>query len=148
MLSIRSLAHNSRPRYLIPLFIVLLQCVKAQTSTATWLYPTTGTVTINNIDTIILEWTSNYEEAWLLMWCQIDGPGPNVSLGTNVILHPDASRLSMVEILPNLKTRAQIPSTTKRLISLHHLLTIPCTAGISSRVSRPASSQPFRCRCR
>jgi hypothetical protein len=59
----------------------VLRLVNGQKSTASWQFPLNEGFTINVIDTVVLQWTSNYEEAWLMMWCQIDGPGPDVSLG-------------------------------------------------------------------
>jgi hypothetical protein len=50
-------------------------------STATWLFPLEDGFTINYIDTVVLQWESNYDDAFLNMWCQIDGPGSNISLG-------------------------------------------------------------------
>ena len=63
------------------LFLTRFDVVYAQKSTARWLFPLEESFTVNFIDTVVLQWTSNYDEAWLLMWCQIDGPGPDVSLG-------------------------------------------------------------------
>ena len=50
-------------------------------STASWIFPLIDHTTIIVIDTIFLQWTSNYEEAYLNMWCQNGSTGPNVVLG-------------------------------------------------------------------
>ena len=62
----------------------LIQKASAQSSTASWQFPLQDGFTIDVIDTIILQWTSNYKEAWLLMWCQKNGPGEDVSLGMSL----------------------------------------------------------------
>jgi len=50
---------------------------QAQTSSASWQFPIfepgNDGLIMNNIDAILLQWTSNYDEAWLEMWCQKDG---------------------------------------------------------------------------
>ena len=54
--------------------------VLAQTSTATWQFPLKDGLTINFIDTVVLQWASNYNTAWMNVWCQ------NGSIGNNVVL--------------------------------------------------------------
>jgi hypothetical protein len=55
--------------------------VLAQTSSASWIYPLVDDTTINYIDTVYLQWTSNYQSAFLHMWCQANG-----SVGNDVVL--------------------------------------------------------------
>lgn len=55
--------------------------VSAQTSSGSFQFPVEDKLTINFIDTIVLQWTSNYLEAYLLMWCQNGTTGNNVVLG-------------------------------------------------------------------
>lgn len=69
----------------LALFPTRLFAQAAGSQTASWIYPATtaGTVVANNIDTIVFQWESNYENQRLLMWCQKHGidVGPDVSLG-------------------------------------------------------------------
>ncbi|KAH9215732.1 hypothetical protein DL95DRAFT_388353, partial [Leptodontidium sp. 2 PMI_412] len=51
-------------------------------STASWLFPLEDGLTINTVDKIFLQWTSNYADAWLNMWCQNGTAGNNVVLGS------------------------------------------------------------------
>ena len=53
----------------------------AQTSTATWLFPVTDGLIINYIDTVVLQWDSNYATPFMQMWCQNGTPGNNVVQG-------------------------------------------------------------------
>ncbi len=55
--------------------------VEAQTSTAIWSFPVVDDTTINYIDTIYFQWTSNFALAYLEFWCQ----NGNVT-GNDVIL--------------------------------------------------------------
>jgi hypothetical protein len=55
----------------------LASVVAAQTSSASFDYPvpeTTGSprLTINVFDTVNVEWESNYDRAWLYLWCDIE----------------------------------------------------------------------------
>jgi hypothetical protein len=52
----------------------------AQSSTASFAFPIkpTGTVkalTIDVVDTVVLEWTSNFQDAWLWLFCDTGTPG-------------------------------------------------------------------------
>ncbi|KAL2068157.1 hypothetical protein VTL71DRAFT_16255 [Oculimacula yallundae] len=73
------------PRFLVAIVWLLVNQegsrVSAQ-STANWLFPLDDGFTINNIDTIVLQWKSNYATAWLNMWCQNGTAGNNVVLGS------------------------------------------------------------------
>jgi len=63
--------------------------VLAQTSSASWIYPLVDDTTINYIDTIYLQWTSNYQSAFLHMWCQAnDSIGNDVVLGSAFSVEP------------------------------------------------------------
>jgi hypothetical protein len=44
--------------------------VLAQTSSASRLFPVSDGMIINYIDTIVLQWRSNYANPWMQMWCQ------------------------------------------------------------------------------
>jgi hypothetical protein len=55
--------------------------VLAQTSTASWLFPITDGLIINYIDTVVLQWTSNYATPFMQMWCQNGTAGNNVVQG-------------------------------------------------------------------
>lgn len=70
--------------WLVPALPYLTIGVQAQTSTATWKVPTVG-MSVNYIDTVVLSWESNYEEAYVDMWCQnatSGDVGGTVNLGT------------------------------------------------------------------
>ena len=59
------------------LVVALLQpnvySVLAQSLSGTWQYPLQA-LTVNNIDTVILQWTSNYTKlSWMNVWCNNDG---------------------------------------------------------------------------
>jgi hypothetical protein len=76
----------SRPVYC--LFVLLLVFFSrdcgafAQTSSASWIFPVQNGLIVNNIDAVVLQWTSNYESAWVNMWCQLnDSIGNDVKLG-------------------------------------------------------------------
>lgn len=64
------------------LLLLRTEGIWAQTSSANWLFPVQDGTTINNVDKIFLQWTSNYADAWLNMWCQ-NGTGV---IGNNVVL--------------------------------------------------------------
>jgi hypothetical protein len=71
------------------LFSSQIAGVLAQTSSASWLYPVPPGLIINYIDTIVLQWDSNYATAYLRMWCQnISDPVNNdVVQGPSVTRH-------------------------------------------------------------
>lgn len=64
---------------------------QSSTSTVSWLYPIQDHITINFIDTIVWQWTSDYSVAYFLLWCQINGPGENVQLGSKFQVQPNGS---------------------------------------------------------
>jgi hypothetical protein len=78
--------HSSPLIYVASLILTRNHLVAAQTSTATWYFPPGG-LTVNYIDTVVFEWTSNYDAAWLNLWCQ-DGAvvGNEVHLGQSTSL--------------------------------------------------------------
>lgn len=51
------------------------------TALVSWQYPNVDGITINYIDEIFLQWTSNFPTAVLEMWCQNGTAGNNVVLG-------------------------------------------------------------------
>jgi hypothetical protein len=61
-------------RILTPYFFF---CVAfAETSSVSWTYPqkldgNPSTVTINVVDTIVVEWKANFKPAYLWVWCNI-----------------------------------------------------------------------------
>ncbi|KAH8667334.1 hypothetical protein BGZ60DRAFT_528637 [Tricladium varicosporioides] len=58
-------------------------------SSAIWRYPLVENFTVDWVDTIMLQWDSNFaNEAYLLMWCQLDGPGPAVNIGSQLRVLP------------------------------------------------------------
>lgn len=67
--------------YYVCLVLCRIQLVLTQTSTATWQFPNQDDLTINYIDTVVLQWTSNYGQAWMNLWCQNGTAGNNVVLG-------------------------------------------------------------------
>ncbi|KAH6677562.1 hypothetical protein B0J14DRAFT_651459 [Halenospora varia] len=58
-------------------------------SAAIWRYPLVENFTVDWVDTVMLQWDSNFaNEAYLLMWCQLDGPGPAVNIGSQLRVLP------------------------------------------------------------
>jgi hypothetical protein len=47
--------------------------VSAQSSSATWQYPSADGLVVNSIDTLVLQWASNYNEAWMQIFCNNNG---------------------------------------------------------------------------
>jgi hypothetical protein len=60
-------------------FYWLLDVTKAQaaTSSVSWTYPQDLVLTINVIDTIVVQWISNFDQAWLWLFCEF-GTGQNL----------------------------------------------------------------------
>jgi hypothetical protein len=68
--------------------LIIASGVQAQTSSASWQFPVEDGLIINLIDTIVLQWTSNFDAAYLEMWCQNNGQvGNDVVLGHSTILY-------------------------------------------------------------
>jgi hypothetical protein len=58
--------------------------VRAQSPTVNWLYPKiTDTLNVTVVDTIVVQWESNYVDPVLRMFCQLNGLslGPKVRVG-------------------------------------------------------------------
>jgi hypothetical protein len=50
------------------------RAIMAQTSTGSFLYPEktvdkSTAILVNVIDTVVVEWTSNFKDTWLWLWC-------------------------------------------------------------------------------
>lgn len=71
--------------------------VRAQTSSASFQFPDQDGLTVNYIDTTIIQWTSNYAEAYLLMWCQNGTIGNNVVLGLLAYLYRNSKKLTIFQ---------------------------------------------------
>jgi len=51
----------------------------AKTSSATFQFPIEDGLIVKTIDTVVLQWTSNYAAAWMEMWCE--SPAGGVVIG-------------------------------------------------------------------
>ena len=111
----------------------------AQTSSAAWQFPVLENdgMTVNYIDTIVLQWTSNYPTAWLNFWCQNGTTGNNVTLG--LLNRPI---LSGRHVLMLISGREPIPSPTIWKLSIYYVVGRSKSIGISSCMSRRACTSP------
>ncbi|KAE8447428.1 hypothetical protein EG329_010842 [Mollisiaceae sp. DMI_Dod_QoI] len=109
--------------------------VEAQTSSASFQFPIQDGLTINLIDTIILQWTSNYDEAYLLMWCQNGTAGNNVVLGSSFQVQPVGSFGYVLS--------KNDPSQSAFPVACHaQLLPTPAGSGVDSPVGITFTSSP------
>ena len=58
--------------------LIIASGVQAQTSSGSWQFPVEDGLMINVIDTIVLQWTSNFVTASLDMWCEVDAQAGNI----------------------------------------------------------------------
>ena len=67
------------------LFVCIVRCIAAQatttkTSSMSFLYPlptTAPLLTVNAYDTVVVEWESNYDATWLVLYCNEYKPEDN-----------------------------------------------------------------------
>ncbi|CZR60056.1 uncharacterized protein PAC_09951 [Phialocephala subalpina] len=126
---------------------------QAQTSSASFQFPNQDGLTVNYIDTTVIRWTSNYAEAFLLMWCQNGTVGNNVVLGSRSYLRKieikraEAFPGSSFQVLP-IGTYGYIlsvedPSQSVFPVACHaELLPTPGGSGVDTPFGITFSSSP------
>ncbi len=111
----------------------------AQTSSATWQFPLLENdgLTVNYIDTVVFQWTSNYPTGWLNFWCQNGTTGNNVTLG--LLNRPILSGRHVLTFIPG---REPIPSPTIWKLSIHYVVGRSKAISIPSCMSCRARTSP------
>ena len=91
---------------MFPSLLVLWLClfvwrISAQEESATpppaaFDFPVADGLIINTIDTVVLQWTSEFQQAFLQMWCQNGSAGNNVVLGRSTLSGPTKMGLNYI----------------------------------------------------
>lgn len=106
----------------------------AQTSNAEWAFPLQDYLTVNFIDTAVLELKLNYKSASMNMWCKNGSIGNNVVLGMSFSSHCDLVR--GYKLISSVGSQFQVQQSGS---FLYVLFTEDGHPGISSRhLPRPA----------